>query len=565
WILLQPPSSSPFQLECTRDCICLLSNWEPRKEGTFVLDHIPEKYDFIMIQNMRATHVNSEIFEKFERRRLINASETTIEIKKSSIRSITFKDKSSFSSVILRDTLLRSIVFGVDSNLREFTVDHCPLEQLPSTLNNLKSLVHLEITRTQIQAVNLNTLGRLPKLEFLLLSSNRIHSLYYSADMELFPCLLYFYMQHNQLRSINFNLFNTMTSLTDINLRNNSLTTVSGALVSSSVNSVELTNNHLISLDCCGWRLPRLVRFDVTNNKLESLPRCLERTLTNASIIRLANNRLHLDEMERFRTFTQLEIIDLSLNMLSSVTLSKETLPPNLHMLNLSKNRLQSITMPYTSNSKRVTVDVSDNCISQFKLDDVPKEIYDLLMFRALVSNSLSSFLLTNNQLSSLDCCGWQLPRLHRFDVANNKLESLPRCLEQTLTNASMMLFANNRLHLDEMERFRSFTQLEVINLSQNILSSVTLSKETLPPNLYMLNLAKNRLQSFAVPYSPNAELRVDVSDNCIKSFDVKEVSKDLHQLLMFNNPIDCTLQYDVLAMFESNRSSNCVYTTATC
>ncbi|XP_035777104.1 leucine-rich repeat-containing protein let-4-like [Anopheles albimanus] len=335
-----------------------------------------------MLRNMLAIHVNSEMFRKFVRTKGFSnlTSFLVLKIESSPIRTFKLNDKSVLAHVEIRKSLLRSLMLGVDCKVEKIIIVYSLLERLPHTLSNLQSLVHLEITNAQIQAVNLNAIGRLPKLEFLNLSKNMIHFLYYTEGIELFPGLLFFYLDGNQLQRINLNLFNKMRSLTAINLNGNQLSSISGAIVSNLVRTIELANNQLSWMDCCQWSLPHLHSLAIENNKLEMLPRCFERVFRNTSMIMLANNRLHFDEMEKFSLFSNMFNLDLSQNMLTHVTLTEKTLPPRLTSLNLSKNRLQRIEIPYSPN-KYFSINLIDNCIKNFELGKVSPDLFQLLMY----------------------------------------------------------------------------------------------------------------------------------------------------------------------------------------
>uniref|UniRef100_A0A182S633 Uncharacterized protein n=1 Tax=Anopheles maculatus TaxID=74869 RepID=A0A182S633_9DIPT len=235
------------------------------------------------------------------------------------------------------------------------------------------------LNKTPVQAVNLHVIAELPRLQFLDLTRNRIHSLYCTPGLAKTPMLAIVYLSYNKLRSINMNLFHAMDSLEMLDLSHNLISVMSGSLVSRSLSFLDLSHNKLLEFDSCQWSLPNIYNLVVNDNLLELLPRCIEQTFGNVSFIDFHNNRFRRDEMFRFGKLENLAYLTLDHNQLTYVTLDKSTIPSKMSYLSLSCNKLTHFAMSYVP-SKDVFVDVTKNCIVSVDWNKVSTNLTKLTM-----------------------------------------------------------------------------------------------------------------------------------------------------------------------------------------
>ena len=122
---------------------------------------------------------------------------------------------------------------------------------------------------------------------------------------------------------------------------------------------LNLSYNHFTDLHNQLTPYTNLRTLDISNNRLESLPAQLPRSLWNMSA---ANNNIKLLDKSDTAYQWNLKYLDVSKNMLEKVVLIKNTLR-SLEVLNLSSNKLW--TVPTNMPSKLHIVDLSNNSLTQ--------------------------------------------------------------------------------------------------------------------------------------------------------------------------------------------------------
>ncbi|XP_061510231.1 toll-like receptor 13 [Anopheles gambiae] len=373
----------PLRFHCDRDFICKIWHWRPLDEGAFVLDHIPITHGAIELYNFWTTEVSSNLFADFEtQRRNIHQMQTALTVIRSPLRSFVLEDNATFYTIDLEKTQLDVISFGTRCNVETLKINYCKLKQLPESISNLKALKIFTLSHSFIQVVDLNLLAELPRLTLLDLSKNRLHTLYDSSAGTAtlsYPLLADLYLRENKLKHINLDVFRPMESLTRIDLSHNQISVVSGSLVSASLNLLDLSNNRIVEMDCCGWAVPMLYGMDANDNRLRALPKCLEQAFLNVVRLAFDSNQLQPDVMFQFGRLTSLKFLTLTDNKLPYVTLNMSTISKQLRHLNLSHNKLKHLDVPYAP-SKDFHIDVSSNCISSVDWDRVSANLTKLGM-----------------------------------------------------------------------------------------------------------------------------------------------------------------------------------------
>ncbi|XP_041776945.1 leucine-rich repeat-containing protein 70-like [Anopheles merus] len=299
--------------------------------------------------------------------------QTALTVIESPLRGFVLEDNATFYTIGLEKTQLDVISFGTRCNVETLKINYCKLTQLPKSISNLKALQSFTLSHSFVPAVDLNLLAELPRLAFLDLSKNRLHTLYDSCVRTAtpsYPLLADLYLRENKLKSINLDVFRPMVSLTKIDLSHNHISVVSGSLVSASLNLLDLSYNRIVEMDCCGWAVPMLYGMDVNDNRFPALPTCLEQALQNVTRLSFDSNQLQPDVMFQFGRLTSLQYLTLTDNKLPYVTLNMSTIPRELRYLNLSHNKLKHLDVPYVP-SKDFHIDVSSNCISNVDWDRV--------------------------------------------------------------------------------------------------------------------------------------------------------------------------------------------------
>ncbi|MBN3317933.1 PODN protein, partial [Atractosteus spatula] len=375
------------------------------------------------------------------------------------------------------------------------------LEHFPSGLPDTTR--HLSLQNNQIQAVTVDELSRLFRLETLNLQNNRLTS--HGLDDEAFELLdhlSYLYLANNKLTTAPKSLPSSLVSadfaanqltkiypytfgqkphLKSVYLHNNKLT--DAGLPDQMFNGSDaleiliMSSNFLRSVP---KNLPSaLYRLHLKNNKLERIPKGAFDKLPYLRELYLQNNLLRNDGMdnETFSNLNRLEYLDLSNN---NLTVVPKGLPRSLVLLHLEKNSLQSI----------------------------PADALTPI-------RNLEYLLLHNNRLRarSIHPLAFQgLKKLHTLHMYNNKLERVPRGLPRRAK--TLMLLHNQILEINRNDLAMLYTLTE-LNLSYNKLTSPRLHREAFRKLrlLESLDLSGNELHSLPAGLPRSLQI-LKVKDN---------------------------------------------------
>lgn len=167
---------------------------------------------------------------------------------------------------------------------------------------------------------------------------------------------------------------------------------------------LNLSYNHFTDLHNQLTKYTNLRTLDISNNRLESLPAQLPRSLWNMSA---ANNNIKLLDKSDTAYQWNLKYLDVSKNMLEKVVLIKNTLR-SLEVLNLSSNKLW--TVPTNMPSKLHIVDLSNNSLTQ------------ILPGTLMTLTNLTHLYLHNNKFTFIpDQSFDQLVQLQEVTLHNNR------------------------------------------------------------------------------------------------------------------------------------------------
>lgn len=167
---------------------------------------------------------------------------------------------------------------------------------------------------------------------------------------------------------------------------------------------LNLSYNHFTDLHNQLTPYTNLRTLDISNNRLESLPAQLPRSLWNMSA---ANNNIKLLDKSDTAYQWNLKYLDVSKNMLEKVVLIKNTLR-SLEVLNLSSNKLW--TVPTNMPSKLHIVDLSNNSLTQI----LPGTLINL--------TNLTHLYLHNNKFTFIPEQSFdQLLQLQEITLHNNR------------------------------------------------------------------------------------------------------------------------------------------------
>ncbi|KAK7926017.1 hypothetical protein WMY93_008327 [Mugilogobius chulae] len=334
---------------------------------------------------------------------------------------------------------------------------------LHSTPQDLpQGILALDLSRNQLQNLSQETLAFHTDLHRLNLHANKIHF-------------------------IQPGLFAGMTQLKILDLSRNHLSafavhkTKIGPL--GSVESLDLSSNGLYT-DMTDYFLsdsPSLVNISLSGNSITKISSDAFRGSLSLRKVNLHNNVIMEIEDGAFDSLDHLSDLDLSKNSINCIT---DFNLYNLKSLNLSQNSLEMFqSSPSDEISQLVSLDLSQNKLPLLPL--IPRK--NKLEYLDVSRNQIQSVNVTgtySGQIFFLCTCLAQPPSLTKhhtcfhhlryLDMSYNNFQSLPECL------------------------FYTMLSLEVLNISNNCITSFSLSRDLLP-KVRILNLSENSLQTFQI------------------------------------------------------------------
>ena len=295
---------------------------------------------------------------------------------------------------------------------------------------------------------------------------------------------------------------------------------------------VNLDNNQLQGVPVELFRLPNIIRLNVSGNKVAKLPTGLKQPSKNSG------SNLHKEFESIGWACPALTVLNVAKNELTHLPACVWTLP-NLTKLICSKNKLETL-LPESGPSPEEddlsltleTVNISHNALKGI----ISRFLFELPQLRILN--------LSDNAIEELPETLWGCESLQELNVAGNHLSSLPWCEPEVvyrstlprgtyshpahIQQADQVLVGRAMVKAPKVERNKSLynrapSTIRPLNTAQEV--SVSLTAEQCEYSaLRKLNLSRNKFPSFpeALPcFAPNL-VELDVSKNPLKELDIQ-------------------------------------------
>lgn len=343
--------------------------------------------------------------------------------------------------------------------LEELHFGNCKLDSIPD-LNNLFSLMFLNLSGNYIREVDIMSFAELFDLEELILSNNeisRIPANLFVNNEELNSL----HLDNNPLKSFYLNTSNRLETLSlkncylstfderstqrlgdlsELNLANNNILNLTAKDLAhmSQLTVIDLSNNSLRSLeDDIFSGNPKLQKVTLDGNKFEILPNftlpkseqfqiymfscknCGLKTINKSTFknmpavvgLNLAyNNFTFVQTM--FDYISSLRMLDISYNNINILAPGAFDSNRNLETLIVAGNPLLDLNPENFANTKAIKTIDATNC-----------RLYKLWANNGTILNSLRKLLLANNQLTTLSIADFKLlPALQVIDLNKNPL-----------------------------------------------------------------------------------------------------------------------------------------------
>uniref|UniRef100_A0A182WJ92 Leucine rich immune protein (Coil-less) n=1 Tax=Anopheles minimus TaxID=112268 RepID=A0A182WJ92_9DIPT len=222
-----------------------------------------------------------------------------------------------------------------------------------------------------------------------------------------------------------------------------------------------------------------LTLIHIANCSLFSVPKTIRNVPHLETLIITSCRIQHLDLSDMMH-LTSLHVVDLTHNQIVSIVVelpSGVVLP--VQRLYLVGNRLRhlSVSVLHALQELRCVV------LNGNRLEEIPSP---------LTLPMVEELSIRHNRLRTLNCTDWHMPKLKYFFCNNNQLTFAPVGW-QTMWRIDKLDLSFNRLRHFRMDDIY-LTQLRILNLAANELTSVTTNQTHLRIPLERLQLADNRL-----------------------------------------------------------------------
>ncbi|CAG00898.1 unnamed protein product [Tetraodon nigroviridis] len=361
-------------------------------------------------------------------------------------------------------------------------------------------------------------------------------------------------LQANQIHFIQPGLFRDMADLKVLDLSRNHLSAFALSKTNlgplTSVESLDLSSNGLFTgmSDYFLSESPSLESVSLSSN---SITRVAENTFSGSSAltrISLHNNVILEIEDGAFDSLAHLTELDLSKNSIACIA---DFNLCNLKVLNLSKNSLELFQSARSAELyKLLSLDLSENKMSHFPL--LPQT--NILEHLDVSRNRIQSVNVTDGPETRSKAI---LTHLKFLDLSFNQLRSLPESFFYCMLSLKVLKVSNNCISSFSVSAESVLSTVEFMDLSYNSLQSLTFGRNTLRsleelllqgnhlatvdhqifqglPNLKHLQLQQNNLEICA--WGPSHQEPTDcVSFTSISSLKFLNLSENSLQTLPAN------------------------------
>lgn len=284
-------------------------------------------------------------------------------------------------------------------------------------------------------------------------------------------------LQANQIHFIQPGLFRDMTDLKVLDLSRNHLSVFALSKINigplTTVESLDLSSNGLFTgmSDYFLSESPSLESVSLSSN---SITKIAQNTFSSSSAltkISLHNNVILEIEDGAFDSLSRLTELDLSKNSIACIT---DFNLCNLKVLNLSKNSMELFQSTRSTDLYQlVSLDLSENKMSHFPL--LPQN--NILEYLDASRNRIQSVNVTESPETRSKVI---LTRLKYLDLSYNQLRSLPESFFYCMLSLRVLKVSNNCISSFSVTIESVLNTVEILDLSYNSLQSLTFGENTL-------------------------------------------------------------------------------------
>lgn len=386
-------------------------------------------------------------------------------------------------------TNIPPLIFQDSPDVRELYLQNNSVSNLPpGLLNGLQVLVILNLSSNKISSDSIgpDTFVDLIRLVILDLSYNKLRYINNTLFQSQYS-LQMLYLSHNDIDIISDNSFSSLYNLHTLDLSHNRLKyldvfTLNGLYV---ISNLELSYNSIYSIHSDAFKNCSSVQdLTLEGNNLSSVPNAL-RSLQFLKSLNLNNNSMHELNNSSFQELKQLRHLTLSLNQVGNLTRGTFKHMPALKTLDLSKNQIQSLEHGIFDEIETVSkIDLSDNLLM---------DINGLFMNL----KGLATLNVSRNKIFWFDYA--VIPaELDHLDIHSNVIETLGNYYELEATLQLRELDVSYNL-ISEINQASFPNRIQRLKINNNRISNVNPFTFMAKSNLTYVNMANNKIQTLDI------------------------------------------------------------------
>ncbi|XP_072310002.1 leucine-rich repeat-containing G-protein coupled receptor 5-like [Eucyclogobius newberryi] len=414
----------------------------------------------------------------------------------------------------------------VDGLLHRVDCSDLGLQETPSNISVFTS--YLDLSMNNLTTLSGGDFSNLHFLEELRLAGNDLSFIPKGAFMGLYN-LKVLMLQNNQLRSIPDEAFHDLHNLQSLRLDANHISRVPGGCFSGlrSLRHLWLDDNLLTEVPVAALsELPALQAMTLALNQISLVPNHAFSKLSRLVVLHLNNNRIVSMGTNCFHGLHSLETLDLNYNSLMEFPVAIRSLK-HLKELGFHSNNIQSIPEhSFTGNPSLMTIFFYDNPIQS-----VGRSAFrNLPELRTLSLNGAANLTEFPNLSGTAS--------LESLTITGAKMTSLPPSVCDQLPNLELLDLSYNQLQT--LPVFSGCESVQTIDLQHNEIQELEENTFHGLMSLRSLDLSWNKLSSV----KPNsfsvlpALTKLDLSSNRIVTLPLTRLHALTHLRLSGNNQL---------------------------
>lgn len=483
------------------------------------------------LSNNSIDSLPSGVFSKLARLQELNLQGNAI----SFIADHALDGVTSLTSLNLADNKLVTLppeLFSDTREVRELHLQNNSINVLaPGLFNDLTELIILDLSANELtdEWINTATFAGLLRLVVLNLSKNNIAKLEATVFRDLYS-LQILRLEENNIQTIAENTFNSLNNLHTLILSSNKLTRIDSNTFNGllGLNVLSLDSNTIEYIDPEALRnSSSLQDLHLNSNKLYDIPSVLNE-VPQLQTLDLGDNQITEIFNSSFASMQKLVGLRLTENNISNVSKGVFDKMAALRILNLSSNKIQRVeTGSFDANTNLMAIRLDGNYINEINglFDKLPNLVW---------------LNISENLLQWFDYA--QIPTgLQWLDIHGNQIAELGNYYEIE-SQLHLTVFDASGNKLTEITGSAIPDSVEVLNLSNNVISKVQSYTFFKKPNLTRVELTGNQIKSLT-----QNSLRISTIPH----------GKEIPEFYIGKNPFqcDCTMQW--LQQYQVDQERN--------